>query len=116
MKNNEKYIKAYLIEKIMYDIRTNVKLDNLLLLHNMSSCHSLTDIELNDEYDETEVLFSLIDYIIHMDMNDNELYAAIISNGMRVKVSKGKTINDLTFLCNEPPSKAYMIDFEFLKS
>ncbi len=112
MNNYEKSVKLSLIEKVLSEARANMEMDMLLQeLHTEDSAENPTTFD--DESNEVEIMFSLIEFIIHLDLNTEELLYALSSKGLSVKVSADKRIQDVNFITGNTIDSAYQVKLIF---
>lgn len=115
MNNYEKSVKLSLIEKVLSEARANMEMDMLLQeLHTEDSAENPTTFD--DESNEAEIMFSLIEYIIHLDLSNEELLTISPSTSLCAKVSPAYKVIEVTFINDSINNDAPAITLEFLES
>ena len=115
MKNYEKSVKITLCELILKEARANMELDMSLKEHQMVHNAGSIAASRDDEYDETAILFSLIQYIIRKDFNNEELLSISSSTSLHAKVSSANEVIEVTFINDSIKNDAPAITLEFLE-
>lgn len=103
------------VEQVLAEAKVGVELD--MSLEELQTTHSTGGIVTirDDEYDEVEVLFSLIEYIIKMNLKGSDLLSAAISKRIVAKVSKDNSIVDIDFNNETIPDCGNNISLIFLE-
>ncbi len=86
----------------------------MLLKKSAHDTDSIASIQ-NDEYDEIEVMFSLIEYIVKTDLKGTDLLSSVTSKRLVAEVSKDNIIVDVSFSNETMPNNSYDISFVYIE-
>jgi hypothetical protein len=111
MNDNEKIIKIQLIEQVLAEAKKGVAIDMLLKKWALN-IKGIVPIQ-DDDSDEVRILFSLIEYIVEMDLKESNLLSAADSKRLVVNVSKDNRIVDVSFENESLPNSGYDISFVY---
>lgn len=114
----QKAAKIRLIEKIILEIKEGMMFD-ILLEHNNSKkndkqtsrCLPRYDLQ---GYDEIQIMFSLIEFIMAQEFDLEQKSAALNSTGLVAKVSSGNEVIDVAFKREENINNGFDIELEFM--
>ncbi len=104
MNNYERAVKIQLIKRALAEAKAGVEIDMLL---------AKNAIIPNDDFDEVKILFSLIEYIIKMDLKGSDLVSAVASKRLVAKISKDNKIVDISFTNETMPDYGNNISLLF---
>ena len=113
MNSFEKSVKISLLEKVLAEARASLELDtsisNLKKANNPAVNGAICDVE----YDEVAILFSLLEFIIHLDIGTDSLVSASSSTGLYARVSPANEILDIEFVSDKNNDTCYQVKLVF---
>ena len=110
----ESIVKIHLIERIISEAKSNMKIDFLLreLAETDEQIKPNREINIENNCDRN-ILFSLIEYVIRMNMSTMDLLYASSSTGLIVKVTIDNCIIGVSYIFEKTVDSKYQIKLVF---